>query len=67
MLRSSEWSLPFRISNRNFVRISHLPHARYMPRPSHPPWFDHLNNIYVEEFKLSSFSLSVFNTTCTST
>jgi hypothetical protein len=22
------------------------PHACYMPRPSNPPWFNHLNNIY---------------------
>jgi hypothetical protein len=25
--RSSEWSLPFRLSNQNFVHISYLPHA----------------------------------------
>jgi hypothetical protein len=42
---SSEWSLPFRLSNQHFVRISHLPHARYMPCPPHPPWFHHHNNI----------------------
>jgi hypothetical protein len=30
MPRSSEWSLPSRISNLNFVCISHLPHAHYM-------------------------------------
>jgi hypothetical protein len=41
--RFSEWSLPFRLSTRNCVRISHLPHACYMPRPSHPPYFDPLN------------------------
>jgi hypothetical protein len=34
------WSLPFRLSNQKFVRIYYIPHARYMPRPSHPPWFD---------------------------
>jgi hypothetical protein len=33
-------------SNHNFVRISHLPHARYMSRPSHPPWFHVPNNIW---------------------
>jgi hypothetical protein len=43
--KSSEWLLPFRLSN-NFVRISHLPHARYMPRPTHPPWSDHPNTIW---------------------
>jgi hypothetical protein len=26
--------------------ISHLPHAYYIPHPSHPPWFDHPNNIW---------------------
>jgi hypothetical protein len=29
--RSFEWSLLFRFSNRNFVCISHVPHACYMP------------------------------------
>jgi hypothetical protein len=33
--RSSEWSLPFRLYIRNWVRISHLPHACYMQRPFH--------------------------------
>jgi hypothetical protein len=35
--RSSEWSLLFRISCRNSVRISHLSHACYMPRQPHSP------------------------------
>jgi hypothetical protein len=26
--------------------MSHLFHACYMPRPSHPPWVDHPNNIW---------------------
>jgi hypothetical protein len=46
MPRSSEWSLPFRLSNQNFARISHLLPARYMPRPSQPPSFDHPNIIW---------------------
>jgi hypothetical protein len=29
--KSSEWCLPFRLSDQNFVWISHLPHACYMP------------------------------------
>jgi len=37
MPRSSKWSLPFRSSDKNFVHISHLFHACYMPCPSHPP------------------------------
>jgi hypothetical protein len=40
----SEWSLPFRLSNQNFVRISHLPNAHHVPRPSHTLWCDHINN-----------------------
>jgi hypothetical protein len=44
--RSSEWSLPFRLSNWNFVNISHLLHAYYMVRPYHPPCFGHPNNIW---------------------
>jgi len=42
--RSSKRSLPFSFSNQNIVCISHLSHACYMARPSHPPWFDHPNN-----------------------
>jgi hypothetical protein len=32
--RSSEWSLPYRFSNQNFVYISYFSHAPYMPCPS---------------------------------
>jgi hypothetical protein len=46
--KSSEWSLPFRLSNRknNLVRISGLRPALYILRPSHSPWFDYPNNIW---------------------
>jgi len=54
--RSSEKSLPFRFSDQNFVHISQLSHARYIPCPSHPPWLDHPNNIN-EVYKLWSSSL----------
>jgi hypothetical protein len=37
MNRSSELSLPFRLSNGCSVRILHLPHARYMYRPAYHP------------------------------
>jgi len=40
-LRSSKWSLSFRFSYRNFIRICR---AWYMSRPSHSPWFDRPNN-----------------------
>jgi hypothetical protein len=56
MPTSSKWSLPFRLSNQNTVRISHLSHACYMTRPSHTPWFDPLL-IIVEAYKLWSSSL----------
>jgi len=35
--RSSEWSLPFRVSEKNFLYISRLPHASYTTRPSNSP------------------------------
>jgi hypothetical protein len=56
MLRSSKQSLPFRISNQNFVCISHLPHACYITCPYHPPSFDHPNNIWwsIQGMKLLS-------------
>jgi hypothetical protein len=38
--------LPRRIHNIECHGLSHLFHECYMPRPSHPPWFYHLNNIY---------------------
>jgi len=33
--RSSKWSLPYRFSNQNFVRISYRSHACYVPHQSH--------------------------------
>jgi hypothetical protein len=38
---SYEMSLPFRISDQYFVRISYLWKVCYVPRPSEPPWYDH--------------------------
>jgi hypothetical protein len=46
MPRSSEWSLPFRFTNKNILCISSLSHACYMSRPSRPPWFGHPNNTW---------------------
>jgi len=43
--KSSECSVPFRLSYQNFVYVSHLSHACYMSCPSRPPWFDHPNNV----------------------
>jgi hypothetical protein len=40
---SSEWSLPLEFSDRSFLCISHRFLTCYMPRPSHPPWFEHPN------------------------
>jgi hypothetical protein len=40
------YSLIFRFSDQNFVRISHLSSACYIPCPPHPPWFDHPNNFW---------------------
>jgi hypothetical protein len=36
--RSPRRYLPIRLSNRNFVLISHLSFACFMPRPYHSPW-----------------------------
>jgi hypothetical protein len=44
MPSSSRRSLPCRFSNRNIVCITHLSHACYIFRPSHPLWFDRPNN-----------------------
>jgi hypothetical protein len=40
------WSLSFRFSNQDTVCISYIHHACYMPRPSHPPLFDHPTYIW---------------------
>jgi len=40
--RSSEWPHPFRFSNENTLRISHLSRVCYVSHPSHPPWFDQI-------------------------
>jgi hypothetical protein len=45
MPRSSLWSLAFGLPNQNPVSTSPLPHACHMSLPSHPPWFNHPNNI----------------------
>jgi len=42
--RSSEWSLPFRFSDLNFVRMCNFPNACYMLRPCHHPWYHYHNN-----------------------
>jgi len=39
---SSEWSLPFWFFDQNFVCISHLTYACYIPCPSHLPRLDRL-------------------------
>jgi hypothetical protein len=46
MLSTSEWSFPLSLFSQNFVRISHLTHAHYIPPPppqSHLPWHDYAN------------------------
>jgi hypothetical protein len=44
--RSFKWSLSFRLSSQNFVRISHLPNSCQMVCPCHLPLFDDPNNIW---------------------
>jgi hypothetical protein len=45
MPRSSKLSLPFSLTDQNFVWISHLSHACNMACQSHPPWLHHPNYI----------------------
>jgi len=48
------WSFHLRLClpSSLFVCISHVFHACYMPRPSHPPWLDHPNNYLWSVHKL---------------
>jgi hypothetical protein len=43
-LRSLDWSLPFWFSDQNYVYISHLSHACYMPHSPHLSSYVHPNN-----------------------
>jgi hypothetical protein len=43
--RSSEWSLPFRYSDQNCIRVCYLSHACYIFCPSHPLWLEYCNNV----------------------
>jgi hypothetical protein len=53
---SSKSPLPIRLCNKNFIRISHLSHARYMPIPS---YVFHLVDLIIlrEDHGVSSCSL----------
>jgi hypothetical protein len=55
MPRISTWSLSLRFPHPNLVCTSPLLHMCYMFHPSHPSWFDSLNNIWwgVQIIKLS--------------
>jgi hypothetical protein len=56
--RHSEWFLPLRFLNQHSVRISYLPHACYILRPAHPPWFDNSNSrVVTATIKRSGWSL----------
>jgi len=44
--RSCKWSFLFRFSKQNIVCMYLRFHACYMPRQSHPPWYDHPNNTW---------------------
>jgi hypothetical protein len=45
-LRFSELYVPFRLYNKNFLRICYLPFAICMSYPSHPFWFGYRDNIW---------------------
>jgi len=42
------WPLPFRFSDQNFVSISQLCHARYIPHLCRSLWFDQANHIWLK-------------------
>jgi hypothetical protein len=44
--RSPKCGMHFKLSNSNFLCISHLSHACYIPRPFYFPWLDRHNNIW---------------------
>jgi hypothetical protein len=61
-LRCSEWSLPFRLSDQNFVYIARLRHACYVIRPSHCyssfPWReDERKQMGLETFYIHMFTI----------
>jgi hypothetical protein len=56
MPRNSKWSLPFMLSNKNIVSISHLSHLCYMPHPltSLPKQYFVKSSIYVAHYAVFS-------------
>jgi hypothetical protein len=46
-------------SHQNIVCISHPSHACHMHRPSHPPSFDLLNNIWWSVQVMTLFSMQI--------
>ena len=63
---SPNWSLSLRFLHRNPVYASHLPHTRYMPRPSHLLGFYPPNNIEGNTHTHSEYVLllSHYNSGC---
>jgi hypothetical protein len=58
--RCFEWSLPFRLSDQNSARFSHLPEAHYMLCPVHPPfhfWWVQIMKILINHIFPSFLSL----------
>jgi len=62
----SEWPVPFWYSNQNDICISHLPHACYIARTSHPLLFDHPINIWWSVLLWSSSLCSLLQSPDTS-
>jgi hypothetical protein len=65
-LGSSKWSLSFRLSLSNPLRLSLLSHACHKPRPPHPPCLDLPNDIWgrVQFMKLLTVQLPPFSLIC---
>jgi hypothetical protein len=56
---SSKWSLPFKFSDQNYVRISHIFHSCYMSRPSHSHRLLCPNNIRWTNYTVQTTELLV--------
>jgi len=51
---------PSDFCHHHFLRIPHLPHAYYMPHPSHPPWLD-TNNIWRTGYEAPHYAASAIS------
>jgi hypothetical protein len=60
MPRSSNGYFHLILSDQNCAFISHLLHASYTPRPHHPSWFDHTNNLMKSWVAITKFPTTFY-------